>query len=130
MNINIPPDSREWLFAPRDRFQACLWSLGRFRPKCEVGNWLLFRFDGKIVARAKVYLILRPGEHNCVAHHGLRELKGWKVVWKQTTFQDLRNQPRRIDRIEQRLRRKRRAAAKAAKVAAGVRYPEDFDESW
>jgi hypothetical protein len=91
MNINIPPDSREWLFAPRDdQHEGALWSLGRYPPPCEIGDTIIFRFDGKAVARAKVARILKPGENDTVCHNGMRYLRGYKVVWLWATFEDKR----------------------------------------
>lgn len=90
MNINIAPDSRDWLFADRGTDQACLWSLGRYPPPCEIGDMIVFRFDGAPVARAKVHEILKPGEHDTVCHNGKRVLRGYKVVWLQSEFKDMR----------------------------------------
>lgn len=90
MNINIAPDSEDWLFAPRGDDQACLWSLGRYPPPCEIGDTIIFRFDGAPVARAVVDQILKPGEHDTVCHNGKRFLRGYKVVWLQTSFEDMR----------------------------------------
>lgn len=79
MNINIPPDSEAWLFQRRDGDdQACLWSF-RYPPPCEVYDWIHFRFGGLLVARARVYAILPPGERDTFAHHGKRFLSGHKT---------------------------------------------------
>ncbi len=90
MNINIPPDSREWLFAEKDEDSCCLWSLGRFRPVADVGGELIFRFDRQPVAIAVVMAVYPPGQKDCISHHGIRSLRGWKVIWSQLQFVDIR----------------------------------------
>lgn len=90
MNINIPANSRSWLFQPHPRDEGALWSLGRYPPACEVGEQLVFRFDGEAVARAVVHSILEPGDHDGVCHDGSRYLRGWKVVWMWSDFEDVR----------------------------------------
>lgn len=103
MNINIPPDSRAWLFGvPVDH--CALWSLGRWRPKCEIGDPIHFRFDGQLVARARVDEICPPGTHDTISHHGLRDLRGWKVIWSQMSFEDLRGKPAVVEQIEKDLK--------------------------
>jgi hypothetical protein len=103
MNINIPPDSQQWLFALRGSDMACLWSF-RWPPPCQLGDPLFFRFDGRIVARARVRQILPPGEHDTFCHNGRRYLTGHKVVWHQDDFEDLRNKPETVAAIERHLR--------------------------
>ena len=111
MNINIPPDSENWLFEPRGDDQACLWSF-RWPPPSNVGDAIIFRFGGAVVARAIVYDILPPGERDTFAHHGKRFLTGHKVVWAQTTFEDLRDKPNEVAAIEAEVKARRRRAAK------------------
>jgi hypothetical protein len=89
MNVNIPPDSQAWLFAAHPRDEGALWSF-RYQPPVEVGGELVFRFDGEPVARARVHLILEPGDHDGPCHNGMRYLSGWKVVWQWADFEDLR----------------------------------------
>jgi hypothetical protein len=89
MNINIPPDSQAWLFGDHGDADGAKWSF-RYPPACEVGDTIVFRFDGKAVARAKVYAILPPGTLDGPAHHGKRYLSGHKVVWFWSSFEDMR----------------------------------------
>jgi hypothetical protein len=129
MNINIPPDSRDWLFSapPTNNYTGRLWSLGRFRPKCDEGDALYFRFDGKIVARAKVHYIASPGRFNGVCHNGKRELKGWKVCWLNSSFEDLRNKPAEVALREKHIKRarlRRRIEAERAEMASVIRSPK------
>lgn len=107
MNINIPPDSERWLFAGRTLNMACLWSF-RYPPPCELGDELHFRFAGKLVARARVHLILAPGELDTFSHHGKRFLSGHKVIWLQEEFEDLRAKPHRVAEIEAELKARKR----------------------
>jgi hypothetical protein len=107
LNINIPPDSEVWLFGARDDDHACLWSF-RYPPPCEVGDPLHFRFDGRLVARARVYSILKPGDHDTFSHHGKRFLQGHKVIWLQSDFEDLRHQPEIVAQIEAEIKATRR----------------------
>ena len=89
MNINIPPDSEQWLFGDHGDADGAKWSF-KYRPPCEVGDPIIFRFGGKAVAKAIVHLILQPGELDGWAHHGKRYLSGHKVVWLWSTFTDMR----------------------------------------
>lgn len=93
ININIPADSHQWLFAdPNDRRPTAgrLWSLGRFPPKCKAGDDILFRFNGHAVAAAKVHEVYKPGLFDTISHNGARHLRGYKVTWLNRTFIDLR----------------------------------------
>lgn len=91
MNINIPPDSQQWLFQNHDRSEGsgAIWSF-RWPPPCEIGDTLNFRFEGEIVATAIVDDIIPPGVCDGFAHHGKRYLQGHKVVWMWETFRDVR----------------------------------------
>jgi hypothetical protein len=113
MNINIPPDSQDWLFAPPDPdHDGALWSF-RYPPPCEVDDSIYFRFDGQIVARARVCAILEPGHLDGFAHHGKRYLCGHKVCWLWSSFEDLRQRPDIVEQIEREQRehgRRRKSA--------------------
>lgn len=90
MNITTYRESDAWLFAKRSINHRCLWSLGRYPPPVDVGDDLIFRTDGAPVARALCRRIYEPGEFDCMMHDGSRKLRGWKVLWYQPDFEDLR----------------------------------------
>lgn len=94
MNVSIFPESYDWLFAPRRPEQCCVWSFGRHQPPVEIGDDLVFRDRNRPHARAICGEIYKPGELNVPMHDGSRELKGWKVLWYQSDFEDLR--PRKL----------------------------------
>ena len=87
MNINIPPFAREhfWKEPPPDSIE--FWSF-RFKPPCNVGDKLVFRFDGVPVARAIVHEIQAPGLSACESTGKFS--RGWKVFWLPESFVDLR----------------------------------------
>lgn len=114
MNITVYPDSYDWLFQKR---YLSLWAMGRWEPKCKVGDWLYFRWHGKLIARAKCSEIRRPNEGNTIKHDGERELKGWKVLWHGSTFEDLRGKPEIVVHIELELKDQRRRRKSAGGVA-------------
>jgi hypothetical protein len=89
MNVNVPDWSRDhfWEEPPPDSWE--FWSFGRWKPKCAVGDKLVFRFDGKPVAEAVVAKIEAPGQSQC---DGTGRFKnGWKIYWTPESFVDLRN---------------------------------------
>lgn len=106
MNINIPPDSEEWLFSTHDRQDGGLWSF-RWPPPCEVDDDLIFRFGGKIVAKGTVCEIRPPGELDGPAHHGRRMLRGWKVIWLWENFIDLRGKFKAVEILEREQKQRR-----------------------
>ncbi len=87
MNINVPAWARDhfWEEPPPGSWE--FWSF-RFRPPCEVGHEIVFRFDHRPVAQAIVAKIERPGESQCESTG--RFARGWKVFWKRESFVDLR----------------------------------------
>ena len=89
MNINIPASAlgHFWKDPPEGSWE--FWSF-RFRPLCQVGSNLVFRFDGKIVARAVVARIEKPGESVCETTGRFRS--GWKVFWTPESFVDQRGE--------------------------------------
>ncbi len=89
MNINIPPDSEEWLFSDPGDNDGGVWSF-RWPPPCEIGHTIIFRFNKVPVARAIVHDILQPGDHDGPCHNGRRYLSGHKVVWLWKDFVDIR----------------------------------------
>lgn|GEM_PF-6029042 len=90
MNITIYKESFDWLFTPRGLRADGIWSFGRHPPPVEIGDDLIFRQDGKPLARAICRQIYKPGERDVMQHDGSRELKGWKVLWYQYDFEDFR----------------------------------------
>lgn len=89
MNINVPNrrDVREHFWEEPPPGSQEFWSF-RFRPPCKVGDPLLFRFDGTVVARAIVDRIEPPGMTRCERTGGFE--CGWKVYWLPETFVDVR----------------------------------------
>jgi len=87
MNINVPESAREhfWEEPPPDNWE--FWSF-RFKPPCEVGDEIIFRFDKEPVAKAVVAKIEPPGKSACESTG--RFSRGWKVFWTPETFIDLR----------------------------------------
>lgn len=87
MNINVPQWAREhfWQEPPADHWE--FWAF-RFPPPCKVGDPLLFRFDGQVVARAVVAKIESPGQSECASTGRFRG--GWKVYWTPESFHDAR----------------------------------------
>lgn len=90
MNVTIYAESFAWLFTEREPEHPCMWSFGRHRPPVEIGDDLIFRRDGWPLARAIVRGIYKPGECDVDMHDGSRRLTGWKVLWYQGDFEDLR----------------------------------------
>lgn len=88
MNINVKPEHRDrfWDEPPAGHME--FWSFGRWQPPCKVGDPLIFRFDGAMVAKAVCCKIEPPGQSKC-AHTGRRE-NAWKVFWLPETFIDMR----------------------------------------
>ena len=84
MNINVSPSSRSHFWTDRafgasDPGSTDWWPFS-FMPPCRAGDTIVFRFDGVPVARA---VVLR-----C---EGARAI--WGVVWKRSTFEDIRHKP-------------------------------------
>lgn len=90
MNVTIYAESFAWLFAQREPEHPCMWSFGRHRPPVDIGDDLIFRRDGWPLARSIVRGIYKPGECDVDMHDGSRRLTGWKVLWYQGDFEDLR----------------------------------------
>lgn len=89
MNINVSKIARAhfWEEPPDGHWE--FWAF-RFRPRCKVGEEIIFRFDGKPVAKAIVARIEPPGLTECYSTHQFRTR--WKVFWHPETFVDLRDQ--------------------------------------
>jgi hypothetical protein len=89
MNINVKPEARDhfWEAPPPDSMD--FWSMGQWKPKCQIGDKIFFRFDGKVVATAIVYNITKPGQEKCDRTGNYAN--GWKVWWQNESFKDLRH---------------------------------------
>jgi len=87
MNINVPESARDhfWEEPPVGYYE--FWAF-RFKPPCEDDDELLFRFDGKVVARAFVSFIEPPGQSSCESTAKFKHR--WKVFWAPESFEDLR----------------------------------------
>ena len=83
MNINVPAFARNHFWEEPPEGHIEFWSF-RFKPPCDVGDELLFRFDKRIVARAKVLRIEKPGITKCARTGGFEH--GWKVFWTPESF--------------------------------------------
>jgi len=79
MNVNVPLYAQRHFFHCPPPGSREFWSF-RFPPPCEIGDEIIFRFDGRAVARAVVSEIEPPG----------RFRTDWKVFWDPSTFVDLR----------------------------------------
>lgn len=87
MNITIPIWAVEHFWEEPPLGHEEFWAF-RFKPRCQVGDPILFRLDGQVVARAKVARIERPGQSRCEGTG--RFANRWKVFWKPDLFKDLR----------------------------------------
>lgn len=83
MNINIPQwaEAEFWDEPPEGSWE--FWSF-RFPPPCKVGDPLVFKMRGVVVARAVCAAIERPGQSKC-GHSGRFE-NGYKVFWAPESF--------------------------------------------
>jgi hypothetical protein len=90
VKINIPANEQAWLFDVDPNCECC-WSMGRYPPPCDIGDDLLFRFDGRLVARAICRGILKRGERYGRSHDVSRHLTGNKVVWWRSELEDFRS---------------------------------------
>lgn len=61
----------------------------RFPVKASVGDTIYFHFNKKLIAKAVIHAIEKPGISNCESTG--RYKNRWKVFWKQETFEDLRD---------------------------------------
>jgi hypothetical protein len=87
MNINIPISVWEHFWQEPPPSSMEFWSF-RFMPRSAIGDEILFHFDKKLVAKAIVATIEKPGQSACEATG--RFQNGWKVLWDPATFVDLR----------------------------------------
>ena len=87
MNINVPPQARDHFWEEPPPGSHEFWSF-RFPPPCKVGERLVFRFDGVVVAEAVCCRIEAPGQSECEGTGRFR--RGHKVYWHQSSFVDRR----------------------------------------
>lgn len=59
----------------------------RSKPRCRIGEELLFLFDDRPVARAVVTAIDPPGISQCEGTG--KFFNHWKVFWKNDSFEEL-----------------------------------------
>jgi len=86
MKINVPLFARAhfWEAPPEDSME--FWAF-RHKPRCQIGEELLFLFDGRPVAKAVVAGIEPPGISCC---DGSRKFfSHWKVFWTPESFEAL-----------------------------------------
>lgn len=86
MNINVPQWAEDhfWDEPPEG---ACEFWAFRFPPPCKVGDPLVFKMRGVVVARAVCYEIELPGVSRC-SHTGAFG-PTYKVFWKPETFVEI-----------------------------------------
>ena len=82
MKIHVPRSDREYFWDPPPEGAVSYWSF-KSRPRCKIGDELLFMCDGRPVARARVSGIEPPG---LPWREGDKE---WRVFWHQQSFQAL-----------------------------------------
>jgi hypothetical protein len=87
MIINVPEGALKhfWEEPPAGHWE--FWAF-RFKPKCKVGDRIIFKFDGKPIAEAVVAKIERPGQSVCKSTGRFKNR--WKVYWTPESFIDLR----------------------------------------
>lgn len=85
MNVNIPETAIEHFWEENNASEE-FWSF-RFKPPCEVGYDLIFRYNRKPIATAKVLRIEKPGQSKCLNTGKFGN--GWKVIWDTKTFKKL-----------------------------------------
>lgn len=83
MNINVPENAIGHFWEEPPEGATEFWAF-RFRPPCEVGDELIFRYNKKPIATAIAAKIEPPGESSC-AQTGKFKNK-WKVLWTRQSF--------------------------------------------
>lgn len=86
-NITIPPQAWEHFWHEPAPGSMEFWAY-RFKPKCNPGDLINFRYNGKVIATATVHQIEPPGTDSCATTGNFKNR--WKVYWKPETFKDLR----------------------------------------
>ena len=90
MNINVPKWARAHFWDEPPEGDTEFWAF-RFKPPCQPGDELVFRFDGVSVARAVCSVIQPPSVSACdsTGRFGDR----WKVFWTPASFEDVPDTP-------------------------------------
>lgn len=86
MKINVPPHARAHFWEEPPPGAMEFWAF-RFRPRCQIGEELIFLFDGRPVARAVVAGIEPPRISQCEGTG--KFYNHWKVFWTQESFEAL-----------------------------------------
>lgn len=89
MNINVPDFAigHFWDEPPEGSWE--FWSF-RFPPPCKVGDPLVFKHHGTIIAKAVCAAIEKPGESACEGTGRFKQ--GYKVFWSPEDFVDMRQE--------------------------------------
>ena len=82
MKIHVPPSAREHFWEELPEVTVNLWAF-KSKPRCKIGDELIFMFDGRPVATARVSGIEPP---RLPWREGGKE---WRVFWHQKSFQAL-----------------------------------------
>jgi len=104
MKIEVPPNARQQFWQKSPDGSPKFW-LFRSRPACEIGEQLIFLFDGRPGGQAFVSGIEPPGVNG---GYSPEEFDGhWKVYWHQKSFQviESRYEPRKEKRTAAKLPR-------------------------
>jgi hypothetical protein len=86
MTVNIPPQAIDhfWEEPPQGSYE--FWAF-RFKPKCKIGDLIIFNFNKKVVATATVLSIQAPDQSEC--EQTGRFKSRWKVFWHPESFKKL-----------------------------------------
>ena len=87
MRINIPNWAIEHFWEEPPQGHMEFWAF-RFPPKCKIGDTIEFLINHKVVAKAIVHIIEKPGQSFCESTGKFKNR--WKVYWLPETFIDLR----------------------------------------
>jgi hypothetical protein len=87
VNINISTGSYDHFWEEPPLGHMEFWAF-RFKPSCQMGEEIIFRFKGQVIAKAKVAFIEGPGHSRCAGTGNFE--RHWKVFWHPDTFVDLR----------------------------------------
>lgn len=88
MNITVSDAVLEehfWEEPPPGNWE--FWAF-RFKPRCQVGDEIIFRHNYKPIAKAIIAKIEPPGISDCEITGEFKNR--WKVFWNPASFEDLR----------------------------------------
>lgn len=86
MKINIPEQAWNHFWEEPSKGAVEFWGF-RFKPKCQIGDEIIFLYNRVPVAKAVVARIGRPGGDECSATGRFKNL--WKVYWTQESFHEI-----------------------------------------